>query len=123
MSDESGKLPEGRSQIVLYQTEDGRNRVQVRLENEIVWLTQNLMAELYQTTKQDISRHIQNIYDEGELTPEATVKKYLTVRKEGPRSVKRLLDYHNLDMIITVGYQVRSPRGKNDLEIRSKIRN
>ncbi|MFH1487505.1 MAG: hypothetical protein ABII06_01250, partial [Pseudomonadota bacterium] len=69
MSDRSGKLPEGRSQIVLYQTEGGRSRVQVRLENETVWLTQNLMAELYQTTKQNISLHIQNIYEEGELTP------------------------------------------------------
>ncbi|MDF1591920.1 MAG: virulence RhuM family protein [Desulfobacterales bacterium] len=108
MSDQSNKIPEGGSQVVLYQTEDGQSRVQVRLENETVWLTQNLMAELYQTTKQNISLHIQNIYEEGEHTPEATVKKHLTVRQEGSRSVKRLLDYYNLDMIISVGYRVKS---------------
>jgi hypothetical protein len=108
MIDHIGKHSEGPSQIVLYQSEDGRNRVQVRLENETVWLTQNLMAELYQTTKQNISLHIQNIYEEGELTPEATVKKYLTVRQEGSRSVRRLLDYYNLDVIIAVGYRVKS---------------
>jgi hypothetical protein len=68
MSDQFGKPSEGRSQIVLYQAEGGRSRVQVRLENETVWLMQNLMAELYQTTKQNISLHIQNIYEEGELT-------------------------------------------------------
>jgi len=108
MSDQSNKFPEGGSQIVFFQTEDGRSRVQVRLENETVWLTQNLMAELYQTTKQNISLHIQNIFEEGELAPEATVKKYLTVRQEGSRSIKRLLDYYNLDMIIAVGYRVKS---------------
>lgn len=108
MSDQASKPPEGRSHVVLYQTEDGRSRVQVRLENETVWLTQNLMAELYQTTKQNISLHIQNIYEEGELTPEATVKKYLSVRQEGSRSVRRLLDYYNLDVIIAVGYRVKS---------------
>jgi len=108
VSDHIDKHSEGPSQIVLYQTEDGRNHVQVRLENETVWLTQNLMAELYRTTKQNISLHIQNIYEEGELTPEATVKKYLTVRQEGLRSVRRLLDYYNLDVIIAVGYRVKS---------------
>ncbi|HOH65607.1 MAG: virulence RhuM family protein [Sedimentisphaerales bacterium] len=79
------------------------------LEGETVWLTQNLLAELYQTTKQNISLHIQNIYKEGELVPEATVKKYLTVRQEGSRTVQRPIDHYNLDMIIAVGYRVKSP--------------
>lgn len=99
---------EPNSEIILYQTEGGQTRIEVRLADGTVWLTQNMMAELYQTTKQNISLHIQNIYDEGELTPEATVKKYLTVRREGSRSVRRLLDYYNLDMIIAVGYRVKS---------------
>jgi len=96
------------SEIVIYQAEDGQSRIEVRLQDETVWLTQKLMAELYQTTKQNISLHIQNIYEEGEVAPEATVKKYLTVRREGSRTVRRLLDYYNLDMIIAVGYRVKS---------------
>ena len=99
---------EARSEIVLYQTEDGRNRVEVRLEQETVWLTQNLMAALYQTTQQNVSLHIRNIYQEGELKPEATHKKFLSVRQEGKRQVQRDLDYYNLDMIIAVGYRVKS---------------
>jgi hypothetical protein len=105
----SDNLPApGDSQIVIYQADSGTTRLEVRLQDETVWLTQNLMAELYQTTKQNISLHIQNIYEEGELDPEATVKKYLTVRTEGARTVKRPLDYYNLDMIIAVGYRVKS---------------
>jgi hypothetical protein len=96
------------AQILIYQADSGETRLEVRLQDETVWLTQNLMAELYQTTKQNISLHIQNIYEEGELTPEATVKEYLTVRQEGSRSVQRRLDYYNLDMIIAVGYRVKS---------------
>lgn len=96
------------SNIILYQTEDGRSRIEVRLENETVWLTQQLMAELFQTTQQNISLHIQNIYAEGELRPEATHKDFLSVRQEGTRQVRRKLDYYNLDMIISVGYRVRS---------------
>ena len=98
----------GDSRIIIYQPESGTTRLEVRLQDETVWLTQNLMAELYQTTKQNISLHIQNIYEEGELDPEATVKKYLTVRPEGLRTVKRPLDYYNLDVIIAVGYRVKS---------------
>lgn len=98
----------GDSRIVIYQAESGTTRLEVRLQDETVWLTQSLMAELYQTTKQNISLHIRNVYGEGELKPEATVKKYLTVRPEGTRRVKRLLEYYNLDMIIAVGYRVRS---------------
>jgi len=97
-----------KGQFLVYEREDGTLKLDVRLEEETVWLTQQLMAELFQTTKQNISLHIQNIFEEGELTPEATVKKFLTVRQEGQREVKRLLDYYNLDMIISVGYRVKS---------------
>ncbi len=96
------------SSLTLYQTEDGRSRIIVRLEDETVWLTLNSMAELYDSSKQNISLHIQNIYAEGELQPEATVKKNLTVQIEGSREVSRLLDYYNLEMIIAVGYRVKS---------------
>ena len=103
------KLPEPNdSQILIYQSASGQTRLEVRLQEETVWLTQNLMTKLYQTTKQNISLHIHNIYEEGELTPEATVKEYLTVRQEGSRQVKRMLDYYSLDMIIAVGYRVKS---------------
>ena len=96
------------SEIILYQTEDGKTRIEVRMEGETVWLTQQSMAELFQTTKQNISLHIQNIFEEGELSTGSTVKKYLTVQREGQREVKRLLEYYNLDMIISVGYRVKS---------------
>lgn len=98
----------GKGQFLVYQSEDGKLKLDVRLEGETVWLTQQLMAELFQSSKQNISHHISSIYEEGELLPEATVKKYLTVRMEGEREVKRLLDYYNLDMIISVGYRVKS---------------
>jgi len=107
-------LPEKRapsSEILFYQTEDGRNRIEVRLEDNTVWLSQSLMAELFQTTKQNISLHIQNIYAEGELVREGTVKEYLTVQQEGARKVSRSLEYYNLDVIIAVGYRVKSHRG------------
>lgn len=100
-------IPEN-SQFLVYQAEDGQIKIDVRLEEETVWLTQQQMADLFQSSKQNISHHIQNVYEEGELLPEATVKKYLTVRREGQRDVKRLLDHYNLDMIISVGYRVKS---------------
>jgi hypothetical protein len=99
-------LPKG--EVLVYQTEDGRIKLDVRLEGETVWLTQQLIAELFQTTVPNISMHIRNIYEERELTPEATVKKFLTVRREGDRDVRRELDFFNLDMIISVGYRVKS---------------
>src|SRR3989339_1825445 len=110
MPNENNKheLEFSKGQFLVYQTDDGTLKLDVRFEDESVWLTQQLMADLFQTTKQNISLHIQNIYEEGELVPEATVKKYLTVRSEGTREVKRLLDYYNLDMIISVGYRVKS---------------
>ncbi len=95
-------------EIVFYQSDDGRVRVQAQLENETLWMTQPQLAELFQTTQQNISQHIQNIYDEGELAPEATHKKILWVRQEGNREVERALDSYNLDMVISVGYRVKS---------------
>ena len=77
----------GKGQFIVYEAEDGQVKIDVRLEDETVWLTQQLMADLFQTTKQNISLHIQSIFEEGELLPEATVKKYLTVRREGRREV------------------------------------
>src|SRR5207249_1061878 len=85
--------------------------IEVRLENETVWLTQNQMAELFQTTIPNVSMHIRNIFKEGELQPKATVKECLTVQKEGNREVSRSVEYYNLDVIISVGYRVRSHRG------------
>jgi hypothetical protein len=100
--------PDSPSQLLIYQSEDGRIRLDVRFEGETVWLTQQLMAELFQTTQQNISLHLQNIFEEGELRPEATHKKLLLVRQEGARQVSRSLDYYNLDAIISVGYRVKS---------------
>ncbi|GJQ59049.1 MAG: hydroxyacid dehydrogenase [Candidatus Scalindua sp. AMX11] len=98
----------GKSEILVYKTDDGQIKIDVRLEEETVWLTQQLMAKLFQTTQQNISLHIRNIYEESELEPHATYKKYLSVRREGNRKIQRLLDYYNLDMIISVGYRVKS---------------
>lgn len=95
-------------ELLLYQTDDGHMRLEVRLRDETVWLTQPMMSELFQTTQQNISQHIRNIYDEGELAQEATHKKFLSVRREGERNVRRELDFYNLDMIISVGYRVKS---------------
>ncbi len=99
---------ENKSQLIIYHAEDGKIKIDVRFQDETVWLTQQLMAELFQTTKQNISLHIRNIHEEGELEPEATVKEFLTVQKEGARSVQRKIEYYNLDMIISVGYRVKS---------------
>jgi len=95
-------------QFLLYEAEDGRIKIDVRLADETVWLTQQHIAELFQTTVPNISMHIRNVYDEGELSPQATVQKFLTVRREGNRDVQRNLEYYNLDMIISVGYRVKS---------------
>jgi hypothetical protein len=99
-----------KGEIVMYQP-DETIRLEVRVENETVWLTQQQMAELFNATKQNISLHINNIYDEGELEQIATVKDYLTVQKEGKRMVKRHINLYNLDVIISVGYRVKSLRG------------
>ena len=99
------------NEIIIYQTQDGQTKIDVRLKNETVWLTQNQMAELFQTTKQNVSSHIKNIFEEGELSENSTVKDYLTVQQEGNRKVSRNISYYNLDVIISVGYRVKSLRG------------
>jgi hypothetical protein len=124
MSDESNKRPasgfsptgrgqgegaaEPHGQFLVYPSEDGRVKIEVRLENETVWLTQQHMADLFQTTQQNISLHLQNIYEEGELQRGATHKDFLSVRREGTREVTRSVDFYNLDAIISVGYRVKS---------------
>ncbi len=95
-------------EMILYQTDDGLVKLDVRLHDESLWMSQMMMADLFQTTKQNIGQHIQNIYDEGELDPAATVKKFFTVQLEGKREVRREIDFYNLDMIISVGYRVKS---------------
>ena len=97
--------------IVIYQSEDGQTQIDVRLENETVWLTQAQMVELFQTSKQNVSLHVGNVFKEGELSQESTVKEYLTVQNEGKRVVARKVKYYNLDVIISVGYRVKSKRG------------
>ena len=99
---------EHNSQIIIYQTEKGETKLEVRLENETVWLTQKLMAELFQTTIPNINIHLKNIFDEGELDPKATIKDFLIVRLEGNREVNRTIEYYNLDAIISVGYRIKS---------------
>ena len=102
---------ESGGEFLLYQTEDGRSRIEVRMQGETLWLTQQQMAELFQTDKSGISRHLKNIYESGELREAATVAKPATVQTEGSRSVKRDVDHYNLDAIISVGYRVNSIRG------------
>lgn len=97
--------------IIIFKTEDNQIKVDVHFYDESVWLTIDQMAELFERNKSTISRHIKNIYEENELTPEATVAKFATVQDEGGRRVERLMDYYNLDVIISVGYRVKSLRG------------
>lgn len=97
-----------KSEILFYSSEDGKSKIEVRLEDETVWLTQQQMAELFKITKQNVSLHIKNIYKEGELPEKATVKDYLTLQTEGKREVQRSITYYNLDVIISVGYRVKS---------------
>ncbi|MEI6433805.1 MAG: virulence RhuM family protein [Bacteroidota bacterium] len=99
---------ENNSQIIIYTTEKGETKLEVRLENETVWLTQKLMAELFQTTVPNINMHLKNIFKEGELNPKATIKDFLIVRSEGNREVNRSIEYYNLDAIISVGYRIKS---------------
>jgi hypothetical protein len=105
-------LPAGPGgEFILYQTEDGRTRLEVRFQNETVWLSLNQMADLFQRDKSVISRHIKNVFEEGELRPEATVAKSATVQTEGGKQVTRGIEFFNLDVIISVGYRVKSHRG------------
>lgn len=104
-------MPDKNTTFIIYQTEDGETKIDVRLENETVWLSADQMAELFQRDKSTISRHIKNVYAEGELKEEATVANYATVQTEGTRSVSRSIAYYSLDVIISVGYRVKSLRG------------
>ena len=97
--------PKPGGEIVLYQTEDGRTRIECRFEKENVWMTQALMAELFQTTPQNITLHLKAIYEDGELAEAATCKDYLQVRAEGARQVQRALRHYNLAAILAVGYR------------------
>lgn len=97
--------------IIIYKTEDEAVSVYVRFDQDTVWLTLDQMAELFDRDKSTVSRHIRNVYQEGELTREATVAKFATVQQEGSRKVERTLEYYNLDVIISVGYRVKSLRG------------
>jgi len=100
-----------RSEIILYQTEDGRTRIQCRFENETLWLTQAQIAELFQTTAQNVTLHLKAIFAEGELDEASTCKDYLQVRREGQREVSRNLRHYRLEAVLAVGYRVRSHRG------------
>lgn len=107
----TGFLMDNRGEIIIYQTEDGLTKINVNLQNESVWLSLDQMAELFQRDKSTISRHIKNIFIEGELVRESTVANFATVQNEGDRQVERNIEYYNLDVIISVGYRVKSFRG------------
>lgn len=96
------------NQIIIYQGEDGETRIEVKFTGDTVWLSQQQMAELYQTTRPNIVQHIRNIYEDGELEEKATCKNFLQVRQEGTRQVSREIPFYNLDMIISLGYRIRS---------------
>ena len=99
------------SEILIYQNSEGNIKIDVRLEEESVWLTQAQLCELFQKSKATISEHIKNVFEEGELDASATVRNFRTVQTEGKREVERAIDYYNLDVIISVGYRVKSPQG------------
>lgn len=101
--------PEG--EFLLYQTEDGQTRIECRFLGETIWLSQALMANLFQVTVPTINEHLKNLYNEGEINPEPTIRKFRIVRQEGNREVARQIDHYNLDAILAVGYRVRSHRG------------
>lgn len=101
-------MTENNTQIIIYQTESGDTKLEVRLENETVWLSQKLMAALFQTSTQNITIHLKNIFEEGELIESATCKDFLQVQKEGVRMVERNQKLYNLDAIISVGYRIKS---------------
>lgn len=108
------------NEIIIYQPDD-ELKLDVRVEEETVWLSQQQMVELFQVTKQNVSLHISNIYKEGELEKNATVKEYLTVQIEGNRTIKRKVAFYNLDVIISVGYRVKSLRGTQFRQWASRI--
>ncbi|MCW1734153.1 virulence RhuM family protein [Anaerorudis cellulosivorans] len=97
-----------RGEIIIYQSEEGKTNIEVRLEDDNVWLTQKMMAELFQTTPQNITLHLKNIFEEGELQEDATCKDFLQVQTEGSRKVRRKQKFYNLDVVISVGYRIKS---------------
>ncbi len=99
------------SEMILYQTEDGRTRVQCRLENETLWLTQALIADLFQVSVPTVNEHLRGIFEDGELAPEPTIRKFRIVRIEGKREVSREIEHYSLPVILAIGYRVRSHRG------------
>ena len=101
-------MQKNENNIIIYQDEDGVTKVSVKFSDEDIWLTQNQIAEIYKTTQQNISLHINNIYNDNELEKDSTNKKFLLVQSEGNRQVKRNIDHYNLDMIIALGYRVQS---------------
>lgn len=103
--------PTQSGEILVYQTEDGHTRVECRFAEKTIWMSQALIAELFQTTPQNITLHLQGIYADGELDPVGTCKDYLQVRPEGTRQVRRVVRHYSMDAILAVGYRVRSPRG------------
>lgn len=108
MSDDL-RAPQG--EFLLYTTEDGRTRVECRFEDETIWLSQALMADLFDRDVRTINEHLQNLYEEAELAPEATIRKFRIVRLEGKREVARVIEHYNLEAILAVGFRVKSPRG------------
>ena len=104
------------NEIIIYEDKDGITRINVKFMNEDIWLTQNQIAEIYKTTQQNISQHINSIYKDNELLPDSTNKKFLLVQQEGNRNVRRNIDHYNLDMIIALGYRVQS-----DVAVRFRI--
>jgi len=102
-------MAEKENKLILYKDDEGKLIVNTLFADEDVWLTQDQLAEIYQTTQENISMHISNIYADGELDKEGTYKKFLLVRQEGKRQVRRNIDHYNLDVIIALGYKVQSP--------------
>ena len=107
--------------IVIYQTPDGKTQIDVRLEDETVWLTQTQMVQLFKSSRTNVLEHIQHIYEDGELEKEATCRNFRQVRQEGKRMVNRTMTMYNLDMIISVGYRVNSKRGVKFRQWANKI--
>lgn len=102
------KNNEQQNEIIIYEGDNGVPKIEVRMQGETVWLNQSQLVELFDSSKSNISEHVKNIFTEGELTPESTVRKFRTVQIEGDREVEREVEYYNLDMIISLGYRVRS---------------
>ena len=103
--------PPTAGEFILYTTEDGQSRVECRFENETIWLSQALLAELFDRDVRTINEHLKNLYAEEELNPEATIRKFRIVRQEGEREVTREIEHYNLEAILAVGFRVKSPRG------------